>query len=397
MITNKILVVDDEKTVCDSIKKILSRKGYSVDNTLNADEAVDKIKNNSYDLVITDLMMPKISGMELLQIVKEHYPELEVVVVTGYASIDTAVEATKLGAADYLPKPFTPAELTEITRKALERRNIERERKSKSKSKGKAKKAEDKDEASDIIDVDLPFNPAELEKSTSKEFVENLTHSDIQRTNKAAKKTAYCVLGKRECRRLVLEGKECAGECPIEVKARKRAEKTVKKAIVHTSEMIDVDMPFNLSEVEQYTSSDYINCLDRSDIPRAALYGRDATAKHNVLVVDDEPIVCHSLRRILAKQSCQVEEAFDVDAALQKMRLCKYDLIFLDLKMPKRSGMEVLKNIKENYPDIPVIMITGYASIETAVEATKLGAFQFVPKPFTPDELKTVAMEALAA
>ena len=392
MITQKILVVDNEKTVCDSIKKILSRKGYSVDNTLNADEAVDKIKNNSYDLLITDLMMPNISGMELLRIVKEHYPELEVVVVTGYASIDTAVEATKLGAADYLPKPFTPAELTEITRKALERKNIEREHKSRSKN----KEAEDKDEASDIIDVDLPFSAVELEKSTSKEYVENLTHSDIQRTKKAAKKTAYCMLGKRECRRLLLEGRECTGECPIEVKARKRANET-KRTIVHTAEMIDVDMPFNLSEVEEYTGSDYINCLDRSGIPRAALYGRDATAKHNVLVVDDEPIVCHSLRRILSRQSCQVEEAFDVDAALQKMKLSKYDLIFLDLKMPKRSGMEVLRNIKDNYPDIPVIMITGYASIESAVEATKLGAFQFVPKPFTPDELKEVAMEALAA
>ena len=395
MITNKILVVDDEKTVCDSIKKILSRKGYSVDNTLYADEAINKIKNNTYDLVITDLMMPKISGMELLQIVKEHYPELEVVVVTGYASIDTAVEATKLGAADYLPKPFTPAELTEITRKALERKNIKRE--SKCKSKSRTKKTEDKEDLSDIIDVDLPFNTVELEKSTSKEFVENLTHSDILRIKKPAKKTAYCALGKRECRRLVLEGKECVVECPIEVKTRKRAAKADKKAFVHTTEMIDVDMPFNLSEVEQYTSSDYINCIDRSDIPRAALYGRDATAKHNVLVVDDEPIVCHSLRRILSMQSCQVEEAFDVDAALQKMKLSKYDLIFLDLKMPKRSGMEVLKDIKDNYPDIPVIMITGYASIETAVEATKLGAFQFVPKPFTPEELKTVAMEALAA
>jgi DNA-binding NtrC family response regulator len=391
MITQKILVVDDEKTVCDSIKKILSRKGYEVDNTLNADDAVQKIKENTYDLVITDLMMPKISGMELLQMVKEHYPELEVVVVTGYASIDTAVEATKLGAADYLPKPFTPQELTDITKKALERRSKERENKSKSKVKS------DKDEVSDIIDVDMPFSAAEVAQSTSKEFVENLTHSDIQQTRKTEKKTAYCQLGHRECRRLVLEGRECVGECPIEKKAREKVAKAPKKLIIHTNETIDVDMPFNMSEIEEYTNSDYINCLDRSDIPRAALYGRDATAKHNVLVVDDEPIVCHSLRRILNKQSCQVEEAFDVDAAMQKMKLNKFDLIFLDLKMPKRSGMEVLKTIKELYPDTPVIMITGYASIETAVEATKLGAFQFVPKPFTPDELKSVALEALAA
>jgi ActR/RegA family two-component response regulator len=329
--------------------------------------------------------------MELLQIVKEHYPELEVVVVTGYASIDTAVEATKLGAADYLPKPFTPQELTDITRKALERRSKDKEAKSKTKD------TSEQEESSEIIDIDMPFNESEVEHNTSKDFVENLTHSDIQQTKKAEKKTAYCVLGHRECRRLVLEGKECVGECPIEAKEKKRAAKAGKKTIIHTNELIDVDMPFNLSEVEEYTSSDYINCLDRSDIPRAALYGRDATAKHNVLVVDDEPIVCHSLRRILNKQSCQVEEAFDVDAAMQKMKLNKFDLIFLDLKMPKRSGMEVLKTIKELYPDTPVIMITGYASIETAVEATKLGAFQFVPKPFTPDELKTVALEALAA
>ena len=391
MITQKILVVDDEKTVCDSIKKILSRKGYEVENTLNADDAVQKIKENAYDLVITDLMMPKISGMELLQIVKEHYPELEVIVVTGYASIDTAVEATKLGAADYLPKPFTPQELTEITRKALERRSKERENKSKTKD------TTEKDEVSDIIDVDMPFSESEVAQSTSKEFVENLTHSDIPQTKKAVKKTAYCELGHRECRRLVLEGRECAGECPIDKKARDKAAKAGKKTVIHTDDLIDIDMPFNLSEIEEYTNSDYINCLDHSDVPRAALYGRDASAKHNVLVVDDEPIVCHSLRRILNKQSCQVEEAFDVDAAMQKMKLNKFDLIFLDLKMPKRSGMEVLKTIKELYPDTPVIMITGYASIETAVEATKLGAFQFVPKPFTPDELKTVALEALAA
>lgn len=391
MVTQKILVVDDEKTVCDSIKKILSRKGYEVDNTLFADEAVKKIGENNYDLVITDLMMPKISGMELLQLVKEHYPELEVVVVTGYASIDTAVEATKLGAADYLPKPFTPDELTEITKKALERRKKERETKSKPKDKS------EKDEVSDIIDVDMPFSASEVAKSTSKEFVENLTHSDIPQTKKTEKKTAYCKLGSRECRRLVLEGRECADECPIDKKAHEKAAKAPKKTFVQTQDIIDVDMPFNLSEVEKYTSIDYINCLGSSDIPRAALYGRDATAKHSVLVVDDEPIVCHSLRRILNKQSCQVEEAFDVDAAMQKMKLNKFDLIFLDLKMPKRSGMEVLKTIKKLYPDIPVIMITGYASIETAVEATKLGAYQFVPKPFTPDELKSVALQALAA
>lgn len=392
MITQKILVVDDERSVCDSVKKILVRKGYEVDNSLDADEALNKMKETSYDLVITDLMMPKTNGIELLQIIKEHYPELEVILITGYASIDTAIKATKLGAADYLPKPFTPNELTEITKKALERRHT-----TTSKKANKTPFMEPSDSKDEKIDVDMPFSESEIEHATSKDFVDKLTRSDIPQVKKAGKKTEYCNLGKRECRRLVLEGRECVDECPIEKKAQEKVAKTKKKTVTFSKNIIDADMPFNLSEVEEITGADFLNCLDRSDIPRAALFGRNTTAKHSVLVVDDEPIVCHSLRRILSKQSCAVEEAFDVDAALQKMKLNKFDLIFLDLKMPKRNGMEVLESIKKLYPKIPVVMITGYASIETAVEAIQKGAFNFIPKPFTPDELRAVAVEVFAS
>ncbi|RPI19120.1 MAG: response regulator [Ignavibacteriae bacterium] len=392
MITEKILVVDDEATVCSSIQKILTKRGYSVDNSLNADDAILKIKNNKFDLVITDLMMPGTDGMELLQIIKQHYPELDVIVITGYASIDTAVKATKLGAMDYLPKPFTPEELTEITKRAIEKRkmNVSKKAEPKSKIKPALKK-------NDNIDIDMPFSESEVESHTSKEFVDKLSRSDIPQQKKPAKKTEFCNSGQRECRRLVLEGRECTGECPIVKKERERAAKATGKTFVHTDDIIDVDMPFNYSEVERIMGSDYINCMDRSEIPRAGLFGRDSNAKHNVLVVDDEPIVCHSLRKILTKQSCSVEEAFDVDAALLKMRLNKYDLIFLDLKMPKSDGMELLKSIKNLYPEIPVVMISGYASIKTAVEATREGAFNFIPKPFTPEELKVVTREALAA
>lgn len=384
MITEKILVVDDEEIVCQSIKKILSRKGYEIENALNVEDAVNKINQTSFDLVITDLMMPKTNGMELMQIIRDHYPELEVIMITGYASIETAVKATKLGASSYLPKPFTPDELAEATKNALTRRLKKIERQKIEPNVG--------DQSSEMIDVDMPFNIGEVTKATSIEYVETLTHSDIPLAKKTAIK-AYCNLGKRECRRVITEGRECVGECPLEKKERAKVVK-VKR---YTSEVIDADLPFSISDVEQATSLEYINCLSRSDIPLSALWSRDATAKHSVLVIDDEPIVCHSVRRILSKQDCSVEEAFDVDAALQKMKLNRYDLILLDLKMPKRNGIEVLQSIKGNWPEIPVIIISGYASIENAIAAIKLGASDIIPKPFTPAELNKKTKEVLVS
>jgi DNA-binding NtrC family response regulator len=355
---------------------------------LTVDDAVKLIKEMTFDLVITDMMIPGTSGLELLQIIRDHYPELEVIMITGYASIESAVSATKLGATAYLPKPFTPDELTKVTESTLSVKTTKAKRKVEQEVKG--------DELEDgNIDIDMPFNAREVAKQTSKQYVETLTHTDVPLPKKTAEK-AYCFLGQRECRKLVLDGKECAGECPILKKEKARA-KTSTNVRHLSNDIIDVDFPFNLAEVERITGSDYINCLTRSDIPLAGLYGRDANAKYSVLVVDDEPIVCHSVRKILSKQSCAVEEAFDVDAAMQKMKLQSYDLVLLDLKMPKRSGMEVLKSIRTQYPELPVIMVTGHGTIETAVEATKLGAFNFIPKPFTPQELTKVAVEALAA
>jgi DNA-binding response OmpR family regulator len=390
MITEKILVVDDEETVCQSINKVLSRKGYSVSQAPTVEEALGLLKEMSFDLVITDLMMPGTSGMELLQIIRDHYPELDVIMITGYASIESAVKATRLGAAAYLPKPFTPDELATITANTIAGKSAKAK-------KASAQEAEPREEepTDEIIDVDMPFSAKEVAKYTSQRYVDSLTHTDVPVQKKVADK-AYCSSGQRECRRLVLEGRQCAGECPIQKKEKARAN-SITRVKRFTNDIIDVDMPFSRSEVGRITGEDYLNCLTRSDIPLAALYGRDATAKYSVLVVDDEPIVCHSIRKILSKESCAVEEVFDVDAALLKMKLNTYDLVLLDLKMPKRSGMEVLTSIRTQWPDLPVIIVTGHGTIETAIEATKLGVFDFIPKPFTPAELTKVAVEALAA
>jgi DNA-binding NtrC family response regulator len=120
----RILIVDDEEIVIRSCKRILDDAGYVVDSAPNGWEALKKVEDNSYDVMVLDIMMPKMDGLEVLQQVKERHPEVDVIMVTGLSQIQTAVKAMKLGAFDYLPKPFDPDELTHVVERALERRRL---------------------------------------------------------------------------------------------------------------------------------------------------------------------------------------------------------------------------------------------------------------------------------
>ncbi len=115
-----ILVVDDEEVVQEACKRTLASQGYLVEGAMNVDEAVKKLKKQIFDVVTVDLVMPGRCGTELVKIIKEQYPSTQVIVITGYASINTAVESIKSGAFDYLAKPFTPSELILTIKKALE-------------------------------------------------------------------------------------------------------------------------------------------------------------------------------------------------------------------------------------------------------------------------------------
>jgi FixJ family two-component response regulator len=115
-----ILVVDDEQIVHESVRRILEDQSYRVDGALRVDQALEKLVNQSYDIVLTDLMMPERNGIEVVEAVARDHPNTGVVVFTGFATVDSAVQTMKLGALDYLPKPFTPDELIEVTKRALD-------------------------------------------------------------------------------------------------------------------------------------------------------------------------------------------------------------------------------------------------------------------------------------
>jgi DNA-binding NtrC family response regulator len=123
----RILIVDDEEIVLRSCARILENSDYHVDSVLDPWEALRLIDENGYDVLVLDIMMPKIDGLQVLQHVKERHPDVDVVMMTGLSQIQTAVKAMKLGAFDYLSKPFEPDELKMVVERSLERQRLLRE------------------------------------------------------------------------------------------------------------------------------------------------------------------------------------------------------------------------------------------------------------------------------
>lgn len=114
-----------------------------------------------------------------------------------------------------------------------------------------------------------------------------------------------------------------------------------------------------------------------------------------VLVADDERFMAEMLQEIFEEEGMLVEAALDGKQALEKFHSSSFDLVLLDLRMPEVSGMDVLREIKQTDPDIPVVVITAYGSVDSAVEALKVGAYDFVTKPFKIEELKNIVHRAL--
>lgn len=120
----KLLVIDDEPVIREGVRRILESESFHVETFAGGHAALERIKQEAFDLVITDLKMPGISGMEVLKAIKEIQPDLPVIFITGYSSVDSAVEVMKLGAVDYIAKPFTPEEMLSTVKLALEQRVV---------------------------------------------------------------------------------------------------------------------------------------------------------------------------------------------------------------------------------------------------------------------------------
>jgi len=265
--------MEDEQRLAKGLEMVLRETGYEVTIAPDGRNALKRFDERPFDLLLADLRLPDIDGMEVIRRVKRSHPDTAVVVITGYATVPSAVEAMKTGAYDYLSKPFTDDEIKTVIRGALQ----------------------------------PPPSPSAAEKSKP-------------------------------------------------VAAKKPGPPTVRDP----------------GPVE-----------------------RDRTSR--ILLVEDEAQTAQGLRMVLTEAGYEVESAATGQTALDTVKREGFDILIADLRLPDIDGMEMIRRVKENRPETEVIVITGYATVDSAIEAMKLGIFDYLPKPFTEDEVKSVVAGAVAA
>ena len=183
MTKENILVIDDESGIRSSLKGILEDEGYQVKTTDTGEKGVDMLKNENFDLVFLDIWLPEINGIEALQKIKSYDKNIQVVIITGHGSVESAVNATKLGAFNFLEKPLSLEKVVLTAKNALKQKDLEEEniqlrRKIKTKFHlvGKSKSIE---KLRAEIHTDAPTNGRVLiygENGTGKEHVARLIH-----------------------------------------------------------------------------------------------------------------------------------------------------------------------------------------------------------------------------
>ncbi|NOU61254.1 sigma-54-dependent transcriptional regulator [Marinifilum caeruleilacunae] len=190
----RILIIDDDATICLMLQGLLKRKGFDADTVFSAGEAIKKLEDETFDLVLSDFRLPDFDGLELLQKIKAMHPSVPVIIMTSYADIRTAVSAIKMGAFEYVTKPLNPDEILLLINSALEKAQEKQETPKKKVTKKKASIDFVRGESSSSLQIDQYIKlvaPTDMsviiegESGTGKEIAARRIHSESNRKSKA--------------------------------------------------------------------------------------------------------------------------------------------------------------------------------------------------------------------
>jgi DNA-binding NtrC family response regulator len=351
----RVLLVDDDPLVLAGFREILTREGYDIAAVFSGREAIEKLETDDFDVVLTDLLMPRVSGLDVLRSARERRPDCVVIVVTGYASVRSAVEALRLGAHDYIIKPCDEQELLFRVKMGVERVHLHRELRAKELDAEKMKAiAQTAVTVNDQINTPLNviLNSAEyirLKAETPSAEVQQSLDFIGQEVNKI---------------------------------------KTVIQKLAHIAD----------PKIKEYSGGAiYMVDVEASGQKPGTLHALAADDRTRILVVDDEVFMVQTLTRILEAMGYDVMPAYGGKEAQQIFNSQTVDLIITDLHMPDMSGLELLTCIKSQNPAMPVILVTGFGVDNARESASRWKADGFLGKPFQISELKRLIEKTLAS
>jgi DNA-binding NtrC family response regulator len=347
----KILLVDDDPSVLSGFEEILQREGFDIVSLGDGEEALRQLETNSFDLILTDLVMRDVHGLTILKKAQECQPDAVVIVVTGFASTSSAIEALRLGAYDYLLKPCEDSELVLRIRRGLERIRLQRE-----------------------------LRARELEEEKLKAIAQTAVA-----VNDQVNTPLNVILSSAEYLRLKLQPADSEALQSFDFIRQEVAK--IKTVIQKLARIAD-------PKIKEYALGKiYMVDVEGSGAKREP--SPQAERKRRILVVDDEQFMVHTLSRMLRLMGYDTFEAFGGRQALNIFESEALDLVLSDIHMPEFNGLQLLEKIKHEKPRLPVVLITGYG-IDDSDGLGKTRADALLCKPFKIADLKQTIENVLS-
>jgi DNA-binding NtrC family response regulator len=346
----RVLVVDDDHYSRLMLKKALEHQGYVVTLCSSGQEALQCLKNDQFDLIITDLIMEGISGIDLLKEVKKSGNDIATILLTGHASVETAIEAVRLGANDYMLKPINLEELQ--------------------------------------IRVKRAFEHIELEKKLYEAERKLTYHATIATTNHEINQPLTVVISaidmiKIEMEKLGIRNEKIQNYLKLMQESSLRIANILKKLREVTHPKIqDVSLGMKMVEIEEDSLKNFTR-------PRNDKY---------VLVIEDEENLRKILTDVLSRESIKVVAAQNASEglALYKKENTLIDLVILDFNLPDQNGLEVFEELKKINPKVRVVLTSGFDVDESVERALEAGAVNYIQKPFNRNQLLGMVRQCLS-
>ncbi len=344
----KILVVDDDYATRLMLKKALEQYQYEVTLCGNGSDALNILKDEKFDLLLTDLIMDKISGIDLVEQSKELSKDMATILLTGHASIESAIQAVRLGASDYLLKPINLEELQLRVKRAFERVDLER----------RLYEAERK----------LTYNAtiATMNHEINQPLTVIISAVDMVRM---------------EVQKMNVQNTKLTNYLELMHKSTVRIAEILRKLRDITHPKIQ-DVPLGMKMIElQKDEQEAMTAEDRY-----------------VLVIEDEENLREIMQSVLESENFKVILAETANEGVDLYRTHKQliESVILDFNLPDADGLRVLEELQKINSEVKVLLTSGFQVDESIQEALNRGALQFIRKPFNRQQILDVVRQVYA-